>query len=49
MGHFLNYGDVWYHPDAITNILSLSNVKRKYIVTYDSSKENSFLVHTTIS
>jgi hypothetical protein len=49
MGHFQNYGDVWYHPDAITNILSLSNVKRKYIVTYDSSKENSFLVHTTIS
>ena len=38
--------DVWYHPDAITNILSLSNVKRKYRVTYDSSKENSFLVHT---
>jgi hypothetical protein len=43
---FLNgYDDVWYHKDAITNILCLRNVKCKYRVTYDSSKDNIFKVH----
>ena len=43
--HIKNYGDVWFHPDAITNILSLKNVKSKFPVTYDSEGEGTFIVH----
>ena len=39
------YGKVWHHPEAITNILSLHNVKSKFRVTYDSNKADSFYVH----
>ena len=39
------YGPVWYHPDAITNILSLNNMKKKWKVTYDSENEDRFTVH----
>jgi hypothetical protein len=44
-GFLQNYGEVWYHPNAITNILSLNNIKNKYRVTYDSEKDNIFFVH----
>ena len=37
-------GWVWYHPDAITNVLSLSQVKEKYPVIFDSRKDNTFHV-----
>jgi len=40
------YGTIWFHLDGIANILSLSRVKRKYQVTYDSKNGNAFLVHT---
>ena len=40
-----DYGEVWYHPDAITNILSLSNVAKKYPVSFHSETENQFVVH----
>jgi hypothetical protein len=43
--HILNYGDVWFHPDAITNILCLKNVKKQFRVTYDSEGEGAFIVH----
>ena len=43
--HIKNYGDVWFHSDAITNILSLKNVKSKFQVTYDSEGEGTFIVH----
>lgn len=33
-----NYGEIWYHPKAITNILSLKNVREKFKVTFDSDK-----------
>ena len=36
---------VWYHPDGIANILSLSKVKEKYRVTFDSNINNQFIVH----
>ena len=39
------YGEVWYHPDAITNILSLNNVKKKWQVPYDSNGQDRFTVH----
>ncbi len=35
---------VWYSADAITNILSLKNVKNQYRVTYDSDNK-CFIVH----
>ena len=37
-----NYGEVWFDTRAITNILSLKNVKNKYRVTYDSESEDVF-------
>jgi hypothetical protein len=40
-----NYGEVWYDPNAITNIFSLSEMEKKFCVTYDSSTEPSFIVH----
>lgn len=45
MGTFQGYGEVWYHPAAIANILSLSNVRRRFRVTFDSSTGNRFVVH----
>ena len=44
-GYLKNYSEVWYHPYALTNILSLFNVKNKYRVTFDSGKDNKFIVH----
>jgi hypothetical protein len=42
-GHFLV---VWYHPQGIANILSLSRMKeRGYRVTKDSHDGNRFTVH----
>ncbi len=35
---------VWYNEEAITNILSLSNVIKQYWVTYDSN-DQMFMVH----
>lgn len=45
MGTLKGYGEVWYHPDAIANILSLRNVQDKFRVTYDSETGNRFVVH----
>jgi hypothetical protein len=40
-----NFGEVWYHPDSIANILSLSEVGRVRHVTMDTAKQAAFLVH----
>ena len=45
IGDLPGYGTVWYHPDGIANILSLSKVKEKYRVTFDSDINNQFVVH----
>ena len=45
MGTLKNYGEVWYHEDAITNILSLKNVRSKFHLTYVSYPESVFTVH----
>ena len=45
MGYLSGYGWVWYFPDGIANILSLSRVKDKYRVTFDSASDNCFHVH----
>jgi len=44
-GTLKNYGEVWYHEDAITNILSLKNVRTKFHLTYVSYPESVFTVH----
>ncbi len=38
-------GEIWYHPGGIANILSLSDVKKHHVVTYNSSVDDSFIVH----
>ena len=43
--HVRNYGDVWFDKRAITNILSLKNVQKRYGVTYDSTFNRAFIVH----
>ena len=40
-----NYGEVWYSKEAMTNILSLKNVIKKYKVSYNSMAGNQFVVH----
>ena len=45
VGELNGYGTVWYHPDGIANILSLSRVKEQgYRVVYDSEGGNHFKV-----
>lgn len=44
-GYMAGYGWVWYFPLGIANILSLSHVKDKYRVTFDSATDNCFHVH----
>jgi hypothetical protein len=41
-----DYGQVWYHEDAMTNIFSLASMTQKYRVTFDSSQDNEMVVHT---
>ena len=45
VGDLPGYGTVWFHPDGIANILSLSRVKTKYCITFDSDTTNEFIVH----
>ncbi len=44
-GRLPGYGWVWYYPHGIANILSLSRVKERYRVTFDSAMDNCFHVH----
>ena len=44
-GRAKGIGWVWFHPKAITNILSLGLLEEMYRITYDSVKEKSFVVH----
>ena len=44
-GHLSGYGWVWYYPDGIANILSLSRVRERYRVTFDSAMDNCFHIH----
>jgi hypothetical protein len=46
MGDLPGYdGEVWYNPEGIANILSLSDVEKYHQVTYDSKAEKVFTVH----
>ena len=39
------FGNVWFHKDAIANIFGFGDLVNKYRITYDSEKEDAFLVH----
>ena len=45
IGDLEGYGPVWYHPKAIANILSLSRVEDKQLITYNSRSKDDFRVH----
>jgi hypothetical protein len=36
---------VWYDKTAIANVFGLSELKKKHRATYDSEKEDAFIVH----
>ena len=40
------HGDVWYDPNQVANIFGFSHMADKYRITYDSDKEDAFLVHS---
>ena len=42
------YGKVWYDNNSIENILSPTNLVKKYRVAYDSHKDSAFTVNTNI-
>jgi hypothetical protein len=39
------FGDVWFSPDAITNVFSFAEMEDRHRITYDSSQEHAFIVH----
>jgi len=39
------WGEVWFNPEAVTNIFSLAHMVDRYPVTYDAAKEDAFIVH----
>jgi rhodanese-related sulfurtransferase len=44
VGTLKNYGEVWYNKKAISNIISLSRIKDRYPMKYDSLNRNKFVV-----
>jgi hypothetical protein len=45
IGTVKNFGDVWFNPDSIANILSMSAVSKVCRITMDSSVDNALHVH----
>jgi hypothetical protein len=45
VGTVRNFGDVWYNPDSLANILSMAEVRRVCRITMDTSVEASMDVH----
>ena len=39
------FGEVWFHPKAITNIFSFAEMEDKHNITYNSKSEKAFVVH----
>jgi hypothetical protein len=39
------FGEVWYDPNAMTNIFSMALLEKKHCITYDSTAHPAFLVH----
>ena len=45
--HLKNYRNVWYNTKAISNILSVSKVKKKNCIIYDFDNRDRFIVINT--
>eukprot|EP00957_Ditylum_brightwellii_P066055 5010735-Ditylum_brightwellii.AAC.1 len=45
IGDLPGFGTVWFYPEGIANILSLSKVTEMFPITYDSTIGQGFLVH----
>jgi hypothetical protein len=45
-GKVNGFGDAWYDPDQIANIFGFAKLEDQYRITYDSSVEKAFNVHT---
>jgi hypothetical protein len=43
------FGKVYYNEDAITNIFGFSDLKKKHRITYDSNKEDAFIIHMELN
>ena len=43
-GTLPGHGTVWYHPQVSVNIISMAKFKQQYHITYDSGKDNAFIV-----
>ena len=41
------FGTVWYDDNAIANIFALKDIKKRHRVTYDSDKEDAFIIHNS--
>ena len=41
----LEFGTVWFQEDAIANIIGFGDLVDQYQITYDSAKDDAFLVH----
>ena len=39
------FGEVWFDEDSIANIFSFAELKDKHRITYDSNKEDAFIIH----
>ena len=39
------FGTVWFQEDSIANIFGFGNLVHQYWITYNSAKEDAFLVH----
>jgi Reverse transcriptase (RNA-dependent DNA polymerase)/Zinc knuckle len=44
-GHIRNFGDVWYNPKSLANILSMAEVRKVCRITMDTSLEAAMHVH----
>jgi hypothetical protein len=40
------FGEAWYDPSQVANIFGFAKLEDQYRITYDSSTENAFNVHT---
>lgn len=46
VGDFGDFGEVYYHPSALANILCFSDVAKRYTVSYNSKILDAFIVVT---
>jgi hypothetical protein len=40
-----NFGEVWYIPNAMTNLFSFAEMEKFYTITYDALVEIAFIIH----